>query len=231
MNHDDATTKQRRLALGLLLLALAAAGLMAWRIGVPLLRFAQDPALFRVWVDGHGVWGRLAYMGMVIFQVVIALLPGEPFEIAAGYAFGAWEGTVLCLIASTAGSMLVFFLVRRFGQPLVQLFFSREKLDKLKFLRASAKRDMLLWLVFLLPGTPKDLICYFAGLTDVKPGLWLLICSVGRLPAILTSTLGGSALGTKQYWLAAGTFVATLAISGAGLLLYRHICRRNEQKP
>lgn len=221
-------TKQHQKTIGLvaLLAALALMGLVTCLVGTPMVRLAAEPEKFRAWVDARGIWGRLAYMGMVIVQVVIALLPGEPFEIAAGYAFGAWEGTALCLIASTIGSMIVFSLVRRFGVRLVEIFFAREKLEKLKFLKSSPKRDFLFLLIFMIPGTPKDLLCYFAGLTDIKLGVWLLICSVGRLPAIITSTVGGDALGTQSYWFAAGAFVVTMLLSGAGLLAYQRICAK-----
>ena len=216
------------LAGGALILALLFSGLVAWRVGVPLLRFASRPEDFRLWVDGHGLWGRLAYVGMVILQVIIALLPGEPFELAAGYAFGAVEGTALCIAASTLGSLLVFLLVRRFGIRLAEVFFPPEKLASLSFLKTDAKRNYLFFLIFMIPGTPKDLLCYFAGLTDMRITTWLLISSVGRIPAILTSTLGGDALGTKNYLFAALVFAATLLVSAAGLLIYRLICKRHK---
>ena len=105
-----------------------------------------------------------------------------------------------------------------------------EKLEKLKFLQSSPKRDALFWLIFTVPGTPKDLLCYFAGLTDLSWGKWLLLCTVGRLPSVLTSTIGGSALGVKDYQFAILVFAVTLAVSGVGLLIYRAICRRHERK-
>lgn len=71
----------------------------------------------------------------------------------------------------------------------------------------------------MIPGTPKDLLCYFAGLTDIRLSLWLLICSLGRLPSIVTSTVGGDALGTSNYWFAAAVFAITLVISLVGLLI------------
>ena len=187
----------------------------------------KDPVAFRAWVKAHGIVGDIAFVGMMVLQVIVAIIPGEPFEIAAGYAFGAFEGTVLCLIASTLGSMLVFALVRRFGMRLVQIFFSEEKLQSLRFLHASPKRDFLYLLIFMIPGTPKDLLCYFAGLTDVRFPVWLIICSLGRLPAIITSTVGGSALSTRNYWTAVAVFAGTFALSGLGLLIYNSICRRN----
>ena len=82
----------------------------------------------------------------------------------------------------------------------------------------------------MLPGTPKDLLCYFAGLTDIRFPVWLVICSLGRIPSLVTSTVGGDALGTGHYWFAGVVFAATLAVSSLGLLLYRRICRRHQKK-
>ena len=116
----------------------------------------------------------------------------------------------------------------RYGIPSYR--FPREKLEKLKFLQSSPKRDALFWLIFTVPGTPKDLLCYFAGLTDLSWGKWLLLCTVGRLPSVLTSTIGGSALGVKDYQFAILVFAVTLAVSGVGLLIYRAVCRRHDRK-
>ena len=161
--------------------------------------------------------GTAAYAGMVFLQVLVAIIPGEPLEIAGGYAFGAVWGTVLCLLGSILGSVTVFAVVRKWGIPLVEVFFPREKLEKLSFLRTSPKRTALLWLVFTVPGTPKDLLCYFAGLTDLSWSSWLLIASVGRIPSIVTSTVGGDALGMQNYQFAV-----------VGLLIYRQVCRRHD---
>ena len=98
-------------------------------IGPPMLRFFDDPQAFRAWVDSHGIWGRVAFVGMVALQVVIALIPGEPLEIGAGYAFGAVEGTLLCLAGTTLGSLLVFGFVRKLGMKAVEPFFSREEIE------------------------------------------------------------------------------------------------------
>lgn len=228
MNHRELTPRQqRRCGTLALILALLVMALFSWLVRRPLLMIASEPEKFRAWVDANGLWSRFAYIGMVVLQVVVALIPGEPFEIAAGYAFGALEGTALCLIASTLGSLLVFGLVRRFGMRLVQIFFSGEKLQTLRFLHASPRRDFLYLLIFMLPGTPKDLLCYFAGLTDVRFPVWLIICSLGRLPAIITSTVGGSALSEKNFWTAVAVFAGTFALSGLGLLIYNNICKRN----
>lgn len=225
------TEKQKKMlsAAAIIIFILLFAAL-AWFVGRPMIRFARQPEQFRSWVDGHGALGCAAYAAMVFLQVVVAIIPGEPLEIAGGYAFGAWWGTALCLIGAVLGSAAVFALVRRWGRPLAELVFPKEKLDKLQFLHSSPKRTALLWLIFTAPGTPKDLLCYFAGLTDMKWRTWLLIATVGRLPSIVTSTVGGGALGDRNYTAAAIAFGVALAAAGVGYLVYRAVCRRNGQK-
>lgn len=226
------TEKQKKtLSLAAVVIFILLSLALAWFVGRPLIRFARQPEQFRAWVEGHGLWAPLAYAAMVFLQVVVAVIPGEPLEIAGGYAFGAWQGTALCLAGAVLGSVAVFALVRRWGRGLVEVFFPAAKLEKLHFLlRTSPKRTALLWLIFTVPGTPKDLLCYFAGLTDISWGTWLLLCSVGRLPSVLTSTVGGSFLGGKSYLFAGLVFGGTLLLSLVGLLIYRRVCRRHEKK-
>ena len=222
------TEKQKKtLSLAAVVIFILLSLALAWFVGRPLIRFARQPEQFRAWVDSHGVWGCAAYAAMVFLQVVVAVIPGEPLEIAGGYAFGAWWGTVLCLVGAVLGSVAVFALVRRWGRPLAEVFFPRDKLDKLQFLHSSPKRTVLFWLIFTVPGTPKDLLCYFAGLTDLPLSTWLLIASVGRLPSIVTSTVGGSALGEQNYRAAIIAFAIALAVGGIGWLIYRAVCARH----
>jgi len=196
---------------------------VSWYIGRPIIEFVSEPEKFRVWVENGGIWSKIAFIGMVMFQVVIALVPGEPLEIGAGYAFGAIEGTLLTVIGVTLGSLVVFSLVRKFGVMLVEIFFSREKISSLKFLQKSKKRDFVIFLLFFLPGTPKDLITYFAGLTDMKLSYMLWLSAVVRLPSVITSTLGGDALGTEKYIMAIIVFIITLIISFIGWLIFKFI--------
>lgn len=225
----DPRQKSRLMRIGCLLLLAGFTALLWYYAGKPMIAFVSDPAAFRLWLDERGAWGRIAFVGMVVFQILIAVIPGEPFEVAAGYAFGALEGTALCLAACAIGSMLVFALVRLCGKKLVHIFFSEEQLANLRFLRANPRRDMLLLLIYMIPGTPKDLLGYFAGLTDIRWPAWLLICTLGRIPSIITSTLGGNALGKQSYTAAAVIFALTLAVSAAGLWMYQRICKRHNR--
>ena len=222
--------KQWKSAVRIAAVVIAAAVIAAavWLVCRPLVEFASEPELFRDWVDSHGILGRIAFVGMVMLQVVIAILPGEPFEIAAGYAFGALEGTLLFLAASAAGSIAVFLLVRRFGAKLAEVFFSGKELSSVRFLKTNPRRTMLFLIVFMLPGTPKDLLSYFAGLTDIRFGVWVVICSLGRIPSVVMSTIGGDALGTERYCFSLIVFLLSLAVSVAGLLIYNRIVTRHK---
>ena len=202
---------------------------VAWLIGKPLLQFVSEPEKFRQWVDSHGLLGPLAFLGMMLLQVFVAVIPGEPLEIGAGYAFGAVEGTILCILGAAIGSTLVFLFVRRFGVRAVEVFISREKIQSLRFLQNTRRVHLFLLAAFLLPGTPKDVLCYVAGLTTLKLGPFILISSICRLPSIVTSTIGGSALGSGQWGMAAIVFAATLVISAIGLWIYKRILRLREE--
>ena len=156
------TTKQKKIiSVILLVLFLGFSALVAWFIGKPMISLVSEPEKFRDWVESRGILGRLIFIGMTVFQVIIALVPGEPLEIGAGYAFGAVEGTLLCVAGVTIGSLLVFGLVRRFGIRLVEVFFDTGKIKQLKFLQNEKRLDLITFIVFFLPGTPKDLLTYF----------------------------------------------------------------------
>lgn len=205
-------------------------GLVGYFIGVPMVRLANDPAQFQQWVKSYGIWGKLAFVGMVVLQVVVAFIPGEPIELAAGYAFGFWEGTALTLIGFLIGSWLIFVMVRRFGVRLVEVFFSPEKIRKMSFLKDPKKSETLAFLLMLIPGTPKDFLSYFAGLTPLSLRKWLLIVAVGRIPSLITSTATGAAAGEKNYVLAAIIFGLTAVVTVAGILYYRYICKKHSEE-
>lgn len=225
------TVKQKKIiSVLVLVLFLGFSALVAWFIGKPMISLVSEPEKFRDWVESRGNWGRLIFIGMMVFQVLIALVPGEPLEIGAGYAFGAVEGTILCVIGVTVGSIMVFGLVRRFGMRLVEVFFDTGKIKKLKFLQNEKRLDLITFLVFFLPGTPKDLLTYFVGVTDIKLSKFILIVSVARLPSIITSTVGGSALGIGKYELAVIVFGVTIAASLLGLFIYNRICKHRAKK-
>lgn len=199
-------------------------------MGRPMIQFVSEPEKFRLWVNSHGIMGDITFVFMTAFQVIIAFVPGEPLEIGAGYAFGAIMGTWLCMIGTTIGSLIVLLLVRKLGIRFVEVFFTYEKIKGLKFLQNSKRLSVIIFLIFFLPGTPKDLVTYFVGLTDIKLSRFLLLVSIARLPSIITSAIGGGALGVEKYNQAIIVFSVTLIISLIGLLCYKIIIKIKDRR-
>lgn len=211
------------LAVVVILAGLATALIWKW-----LSSFSQED--FRAYLQSYGPVGWLVLLGLQFLQVFIALIPGELLESAAGYAFGPFIGTALCYAGVALASALVFVLVRRFGVRLVEVFISREKIAQLRFINTEQKRNRLIFLLFFIPGTPKDLFTYFVGLTDIPLGTFLTISLIARFPSVVSSTCGGHLLGEGKYWGALILYGITGAVSLAGLLLYRAILRRKEKR-
>ena len=227
MEDARKTLIKKRIAVIVGLLALTA-GLAAFCIlyGPELLAFVADAPRFRAWVDETGPLSRVAFVLANMAQIVFAFLPGEPLELGAGYAFGFWEGTLWCLVASALGTALVMVLVRAFGMRLVGLFFPPEKIASVRWLRDARRFELLLFLVFLIPGTPKDLLTYVAGLGTSPVWRIVALTTVGRIPSIVSSTLAAGALGDGNYTVAAVTVVLTLALVAAGVVAYRRLAAR-----
>lgn len=212
----------------LAVVALLAIGLtvFVWRW---LSSFSQED--FRDYIQSFGVLGWLVLLGIQILQVFIALIPGELVESAAGFAFGPLAGTLICYLGIAIATIAVFLLTRKIGIKLVEVFVSREKINQLRFLNTETKRNALFFLLFFIPGTPKDLFTYFAGLTDIKLGTFLAISLVARIPSVLSSTFGGHMLGEENYLGAILLYGITGLVSVLGMFLYRKILRRKNSKP
>lgn len=233
LRHPNLTSLQKKklrsaVFIGLFLLATILIFLFAGR---PLVAFVSRPDEFRQWILNAGVWGYFAFVGMMLLQIVVAIIPGEPLQIAAGYAFGSVTGAILCIVGAALGSLMVFLFVRFFGAKAVEVFFPREKINSMRFLQNEKKLGFFLFLFFLIPGTPKDIMTYCVGLTKIRLHNWMLISTLARTPAIITSTIGGEALGLQNYQFAVIVFVGTLLISGIGLLFFRQYSKREESAP
>ena len=214
--------KYRYLILALSIIIILGLTLALWQ---PIINFIENPDSLAVWIDDAGIWGPIIFMLLNAVQVLLAIIPGGPFEIAAGALFGPWAGALMCDIAMTAGGMITFFFVRKFGMKFIELFIDRKELESVKFLHTNQKYTSLLFLFFLLPGTPKDLMCYVVGLTDIKWTIWLLINFAGRFPAILLSSLGGSALGEQRYGIFIAAFSIIIILYFTGTFLYKKFNR------
>lgn len=198
-------------------------------VAVPMIRLAEDPKAFKAWVEGFGAGGRMIFVGLLVLQVIVAFVPGGPFELAAGYAYGVVEGSVLCMIAFLLGSTVIFLLVRKFGMKLVEQFVSKKEIKQLEFLKNPRKTRALAFILMVIPGSPKDALNYIAGLTNLKLSEWLVIVFIGRIPALVSTVISGAAAGEKNFMLSVVVMALTGVVSGIGVLYYRHICKQERE--
>ncbi len=218
-------TLRRRVILGLVLAA-AATAVLCWEYVPALLAWLADAQAVRAFVADHAFASRLAMLGINIVQVLLAFLPGEPVELASGYAFGFWEGTALCLIASGLATSAIYWATRRWGWKLVGLFFDKSLFHRFSWLENAKRLEFIMLIVFLIPGTPKDFLTYFAGLTNMRFMPVVLIATLGRIPSIVTSTITASAAGSGNWPLAACALAASALLLAVGGVMYRRLCAR-----
>jgi len=128
------------------------------RFGPELTRLVSDPHKFREYVLSFGSWSAAVFMLFQVLQVVIAVIPGEPVQIAGGYIFGTVLGTVYSTIGITVGYIIVFIGVKLFGFPLVKKLVPEKELKKFSALINSPKLETTIFLLFLIPGIPKDIL-------------------------------------------------------------------------
>lgn len=157
---------------------------------------------FKNKISDMGFLGILLLFGLQILQILLVILPGEPFEVLAGMCYGVWGGTLFVTISVFITTTIIFFTVRKLGKKYLYNFFKREKVDKImksKALKNPRNLEIILCALFFLPATPKDLIVYIGGLLPIKPLRFILISTFVRFPSVITSTMVGANI-SKGNW-------------------------------
>ena len=139
-------------------------------------------------VRNAGVGGVFILLGMQLLQIIVAVIPGEVVQLAAGLMYGPWLGALVVLLGCVISSAIVYKLVHVLGAPFVQSMVSTEHLEKFRAFEKSGKLDIIVFVLFLIPAMPKDVFTYLVPLTDMKMGRFLLLTTIGRIPGVLAST-------------------------------------------
>ena len=229
-NDKKLLKKKRIIAVVSLMSLLALTGLLTYFFGIKFGRVATNGVKFDEYIKSFGYFGWLVAVGIQILQVIIALMPGEVVEIGIGYAYGWLWGTLLCMLGVAIGSSVIFLLVKKYGIRFVELFVDSSKINELKFINSEKKLKRTTFILFFIPGIPKDLLTYFIGLTRMNLGEFLSITLIARIPSIVSSTIGGSFMGNQQYIEAVILFVVTGIISLIGMKLYNILIKKARKK-
>lgn len=161
------------------------------------LRTTDGQMEFKQKIDDLGFLGLLMLFGLQFAQIFLIIIPGEPIEILAGMCYGGWGGLLFITVSVAIITTGIFFLVRKLGRKFVYDFCDEEKVKKIensKLFKNPKKIEWIMIILFMIPGTPKDLLVYIAGLLPVKPLRFILISTFARLPSVVSSTFAGNTL-------------------------------------
>lgn len=157
---------------------------------------------FKEKVNESGIVGLLILFGLQVAQIFLIIVPGEPIEILAGMCYGGIWGTIFIMASCAIIATAIFLLVRKYGKKFVYEFCDPKKVKKIensKTFQNPKKIEMIMLILFLIPGTPKDLLTYIAGLLPIKATRFVIISTIARIPSIISSTLAGASL-AKGDW-------------------------------
>ena len=175
----------------------------------------EGQVAFKEKVDESGMLGLMSLFGLQVAQIFLIIVPGEPIEILAGMCYGGLWGTIFIMASACIISTIIFFLVRKYGKKFVCEFCDEKKIEKIeknKLFQNPKKIEMILLILFLLPGTPKDLLVYVSGLLPIKPSKFILISTFARFPSVITSTLAGENLAIGDWKMSIILYVSIVLI-------------------
>lgn len=152
-------------------------------------------------------------------QVIVSPIPGELTGVVGGYAYGASFGFILSTLGLTLGSWVAFELASILGRPFVEKFVKKEILEKFNFLTTNTGATIC-FLLFILPGFPKDYLCYILGLSWMKLGTFLIVSTIGRIPGTYLLSLQGASIRDQEY-----STAVVYAVIAAVILFFAYLYR------
>jgi uncharacterized membrane protein YdjX (TVP38/TMEM64 family) len=185
-----------------------------------LLRLSQDKGFLRQTLQELGVLAPAIFILFQAFQVVLSPIPGEATGFLGGYLFGLWPGFIYSSVGLTAGSVAAFGAGRWLGVHFVRNLVRKELWDRMGFI-VEAEGAILCFIIFLIPGFPKDIVCYLFGISPMPLWVFALVSGLGRMPGTWVLSAQGARTATGHYWQAI-LLTAVVAAIALPLFYYRH---------
>lgn len=185
----------------------------------------------RIKSDVHdaGVFGVFILLALQFLQVVVAFIPGEVVQIAAGMIYGPWFGALIIWIGCIISSSIIFALVHKLGAPFVQSMVPKKYLQKFSDFEQSSKFNSIVFVLFLIPGMPKDVFTYITPLSHMKLSTFIVITNVARIPGIIVSTYAADGLMEGRIWESVVLFTVLAIIAVIALVVYNKIGNKNQK--
>lgn len=152
----------------------------------------KSPKTFKTFITSFGYYGVFVFIFFQFLQVTIFFIPGEAIQVAGGWIYGTLGATILSLIGITIGSILIFLLSKKYGRSLVEKFIAETKLKSIESALDSKKLNFIVFLIYFLPGIPRDSIIFVCGISKISLEKFLVYSTLGRIPALVLSCYLGS---------------------------------------
>ena len=173
--------------------------------------------------DEYKGYSILVYFLAQIVQIIICIIPGQWLQFAAGYAFGFWLGLLFSLIGATIGAFVSYYLAKLLGQGILYLLFDEDQMNHFIEKLNSKKAIVAVFVIYLIPGLPKDACSYAAGISNMKLKAFLIVSLIGRTPAMAGSLLIGNQVGIGSYTAAIIIGVAAVILCITGVIFRNKI--------
>lgn len=193
---------------------------------IPLVKGYNNLSAIESFIEDFGVLSVFALLFIQFAQVIVALIPGEVVEFAAGALFGPVWGSLICMAGIFLGQWLIFTIVTKWGHSVLSAVLDRKFMKNFKFLHDEIKIKRISFILYFLPGTPKDLLTYFMPITGINLKAFLSISLFARIPSVVSSTVAGSLYAEGDIKLTLIIYAIVALLSGAGYLIYRLILGR-----
>lgn len=176
-------------------------------------------------VRSAGAAGVFVLLGIQLLQVMVAFIPGEVVQVAAGMMYGPWAGAAIVIVGCVISSAFIFFMVHKLGAPFVRAMIPAKWMDKLEAFEQTDKLDVMVFVLFLIPGVPKDVITYLVPLTQMRLSKFVVIANIGRIPGIMMSTLAADGLIEGDYLKSIVLFLICATIAVIAILSYEKLLK------
>lgn len=201
-------------------------------VGIPLYIFFFHHDLIERFSDIREIERGLAeyktesifiYIGAQLLQIIICIIPGQELQFAAGYMYGFWLGYAFSLIGAALGTIVTYYLARLLGHDAMHMIFGEEKMNSIVEQIRGKKGIIIIFLIYLIPGVPKDLCNYAAGLSEIRLDRFLIVSLIGRSPGMMGSLLIGNQLVNGQYTSAIIIGIVAVVLCVLGLIFRKKV--------
>ena len=208
------------------ILAFTFIAILLWQLAPLMINLTttEGQLAFKDKINSMGFLGGLMLFGLELIQIVLIVLPAEPLEVLAGMCYGTLGGTIFITFAAFISTVMIYLLIGVLGKNFLHHIIAKEKLDKIensKVLKNTRGLEFTMFILFFIPGTPKDLLVYIGALLPIKPIRFILISTFARFPSIISSTMVGDNLSVGNWTFSIIIYAITFVITGIGIFFSR----------